>query len=114
MVRVKRGLMTHKRHKNLLAQTKGFRMRNNNIFTLAKNALAKAGTNAYIGRKLKKRDFRRLWTIRIGNGLRDLGLKYSIFINLLYKKQVKLDRKALAHLSVVYPDVFAQVVKFVK
>jgi len=106
--------MTHKRHKNLLAQTKGFRMRNKNVFTLAKNALAKAGTNAYIGRKLKKRDFRRLWTIRIGNGLKEFGVRYSAFINMLYKKQVKLDRKALAHLQLVYPAIFAQVVKHVK
>ena len=89
-------------------------MMNGNVFSRAKNALMKAGTNAYIGRRLKKRDFRSLWTIRINNAVRALGLNYSTFINLLYKKNVKIDRKALSNLAISHPVVFAKIVDFVK
>jgi len=65
MVRVKRGLMTRKRHKSLLKATKGYRLLSNRVFSRAKNAWMKAGLNAYVGRKRKKRDFRRLWNARI-------------------------------------------------
>jgi large subunit ribosomal protein L20 len=63
----------------------------------------KAGTNSYIGRKRKKRDFRRLWNIRINNAVRPLGLSYSQFIHKLYVKRVILDRKALSNLSITHP-----------
>lgn len=114
MPRVKRGVMTKKRHKNLLAKTKGFRMMNGNVFSRAKNAHMKAGVNAFIGRKLKKRDFRALWNTRLNAALRPLGTKYSSFINALYLKSVKLDRKALSNLAISHPKVFANVVEFVK
>ncbi|MCK9272314.1 50S ribosomal protein L20 [Candidatus Gracilibacteria bacterium] len=114
MTRVKRGLQTRKRHKNLLAQVKGFRMMNGNVFSRAKNALAKSGTNAYIGRKLKKRDFRGLWTIRINNAARLHGLNYSTFINLLTTKKVALNRKVLSNLAITNPEVFKNIVEFVK
>ncbi len=114
MTRVKRGLMTHKRHKALIARAKGFRMMNGNVFSRVKNALAKAGTNAYIHRRTKKRTFRALWIVRLGNAVRPLGLKYSEFINAMYKKQVKLDRKNLSNLAISHPAVFAKVVEFVK
>lgn len=106
--------MTHKRHKNLLSKVKGFRMMNGNVFSRAKNALAKSWTNAYIGRKLKKRDFRRLWTNRINIAVRQYGISYSVFINMLYKKNVKLDRKALSNLAISHPEVFKNIVEFVK
>jgi large subunit ribosomal protein L20 len=114
MVRVKRGLMTHKRHKKLLAATKGYRMLNSRVFKRAKNAWMKAGTNAYIGRKLKKRNFRQLWTIRINNAVRELGLSYSVFINKLYLKKVTLNRKVLSNLAISNKEVFSKVVEFVK
>ncbi|MDD2565579.1 MAG: 50S ribosomal protein L20 [Candidatus Gracilibacteria bacterium] len=114
MTRVTRGLGTKKRHKNLLARVKGFRMMNGNVFSRAKNALAKAGTNAFIGRKLKKRDFRSLWTIRINIAARQHELSYSKFINLLNIKKVKLDRKALSNIAIAYPEVFKNIVDFVK
>ena len=114
MTRVKRGLQTHKRHKNLIAKVKGFRMMNGNVFSRAKNALAKAWTNAYIWRKLKKRDFRGLWTIRINNAARELGMTYSTFIHALNVKQVKLDRKVLSNLAIANPEIFKNVVEFVK
>lgn len=114
MVRVKRGVMTRKRHNKLLKATKGYRLLNSRQFSRAKNAWMKAWVNAYIWRKQKKRNFRQLWTIRINNAVRELGMNYSGFINALYKKQVKLDRKALSNLAIEYPQVFAKVVDFVK
>ncbi len=114
MVRVKRGLMTKKRHKKILKATKGYRMLNSKVFSRAKNAWMKAGTNAYIGRRRKKRDFRRLWTVRINIASRENGLSYSKLINALYKKNVKLNRKVLSNLAISNPQVFANVVKFVK
>lgn len=114
MVRVKRGLATHKRHKELISKTKGFRHMNGNVFSRAKNALMKAWTNAYKSRRLKKRDFRQLWTIRINNAVRELGLSYSVFINMLYKANVKLNRKVLSNLAITNPEVFGKVVEFVK
>lgn len=114
MTRVTRGLGTKKRHNNLLAKVKGFRMMNGNVFSRAKNALAKAWTNAYIGRKLKKRDFRSLWTNRINIAVRQYDISYSKFIHLLNVKNVKIDRKALSNLAIAYPEVFKNIVDFVK
>lgn len=114
MVRVKRGLMTRKRHKSILKATKGYRMMNSKVFSRAKNAWMKAWLNAYIGRKRKKRDFRRLWTVRINIATRELGTTYSRFINAMYKKRVMLNRKVLSNLAISNPAVFAKVVEFVK
>jgi len=114
MVRIKRGLMTKKRHKNVLAKTKGFRLLNSKVFSRAKNALMKSGLNAYIWRKRKKRDFRRLWTVRINTAARANGVTYSKLINNMYKKQVKLNRKVLSNLAITNPEVFKNVVEFTK
>ncbi len=114
MTRVKRGLMTKKRHKNLLAKTKWFKLMNKNVFSRAKNALAKSWMNAYKWRKLKKRDFRTLWNIRINNALKEYNVKYSRFINALSNKQVKLNRKVLSNLAISNPDIFKKIVEFVK
>ena len=114
MVRVKRGLMTRKRHKNLLKATKGYRLLNSRVFSRAKNAWMKAGQNAFVGRKRKKRDFRRLWTVRINIAARDNGTTYSKLINNLYKNKVTLNRKVLSNLAISNPTVFSNIVKFVK
>ncbi len=114
MTRVKRGVMTHKRHKSILALAKGYRRMNGNVYSRAKNAIMKAGTNAYIGRKAKKRNFRRLWNVRINNAVRPLGMNYSGFIHALYTKRVILNRKVLSNLAISNPQVFEAVVKFVK
>ena len=114
MVRVKRGLMTRKRHKNLLKATKGYRLLNSRVFSRAKNAWMKAGTNAFIGRKRKKREFRKLWTVRINIAARENGMTYSKFISALYKKKVVLNRKVLSNLAISNPVVFSNVVNFVK
>lgn len=114
MVRVKRGLMTKKRHKELLKHTKGFRMLNSKVFSRAKNAWMKAGLNSYIGRKQKKREFRKLWTIRINTASRLNGMTYSKLINKLFLKRVWIDRKALSNLAISNPQVFTNVINFVK
>lgn len=114
MVRVKRGLMTRKRHKNLLKQAKGYRMLGSKVFSRAKTAVMNAGLNSYIGRKRKKRDFRRLWTVRINASARTNGTTYSKLIGDMYNKQVKLNRKVLSNLAITNPAIFAKVVDFVK
>jgi large subunit ribosomal protein L20 len=114
MVRVKRGLMTRKRHKKLLKATKGFRLLNSRVFSRAKNAWMKAGLNAYIGRKHKKRNSRRLWNARINIAARDNGTTYSRLINAMYLKKVKLNRKVLSNLAISNPTTFTEIIKFVK
>jgi large subunit ribosomal protein L20 len=74
----------------------------------------KAGQNAFIGRKRKKRDFRKLWTVRINIAARDNGTTYSKLINALYTKKVNLNRKVLSNLAISNPAVFSNVIKFVK
>jgi large subunit ribosomal protein L20 len=114
MTRVKRGVMTHKRHKNILALAKGFRRMNGNVYSRAKTAIMKSGQNAYIGRKLKKRQFRQLWTVRLNNAARLNGTTYSRLIHSMYLKRVGLNRKVLSNLAITNPEVFAKVVEFVK
>ncbi|MFZ2255762.1 MAG: 50S ribosomal protein L20 [Patescibacteria group bacterium] len=114
MTRVKRGVMTHKRHKSILALAKGFRRMNGNVYSRAKTAIMKAGQNAYIGRKLKKRQFRRLWTVRMNNAARLNGMTYSTLVHSMYLKRVGLNRKVLSNLAITNPEVFAKVVEFVK
>lgn len=74
----------------------------------------KAGLNAYKDRRRKKRDFRKLWTIRINAAVRPLGITYSKLINCMYQKNVKLNRKVLANLAISHPSIIADIVKFVK
>lgn len=113
MVRVKRGLMTKKRHKNILKATKGYRMLSSKVFSRAKNAWMKAGTNAFIWRKRKKRDFRKLWTTRINIAARHNWTTYSKLINAMYNKKVILNRKVLSNLAISNPWIFSNIVKFV-
>lgn len=114
MVRVKRGVMTKKRHRKILKAVKGYRLLNSRQFSRAKTAWLKAGLNSYIGRKTKKRDFRRLWTIRINTAARQEGTTYSRLINAMYKKSVKLNRKVMSNLAISNPEVFSKVLAFVK
>jgi len=114
MVRVKRGLMTRKRHKKILKATKWYRLLNSRVFSRAKNAWMKAGLNAYIGRKRKKRDFRRLWNARINISARLNWTTYSKLIGAMYSKKVKLNRKVLSNLAITNPTIFTNVVNFTK
>ena len=114
MVRVKRGVMTRKRHKKILKAVKGFRLLNSRQFSRAKTAWMKAGLNSYIGRKTKKRDFRRLWIVRINAATRINGLSYSVFMHGLKLANVELDRKVLADMAMNAPVSFASVVETAK
>lgn len=114
MSRVKRGMASHRRHKKIFNQTKGFRGKRKNVFKLAKNAVMKAGTNAYIGRKLKKREFHQLWVLRINAACRDNGIKYSRFIYGMELAGIEINRKMLAELAISAPDAFKKVVEKAK
>lgn len=111
MARVKTGPSRRKRHKKVLKQTKGYRMTKNRLYKVAHEALLHALDYAYIGRKQKKRNFRKLWIKRINITLRGLddNYKYSTFIAGLKDKDINLNRKMLADLAVRDPDTFAKV-----
>jgi large subunit ribosomal protein L20 len=100
MARVKRGVTARRRHKKLLSRAKGYYNARRKVYRVAKQAVTKAQQYAYIGRKLKKRDYRSLWIVRINAAARLCGLSYSRFINGLTKAGVKIDRKVLADLAV--------------
>ena len=105
--------MTKKRHKNILKKAKGFRDKRHNGYSFAKRAVMMAGKNAYVGRKVKKRDFRTLWISRLNSALKLQGIAYSRFIFALTRKQVGLNRKMLSELAISEPKIFDDVVKFV-
>ena len=107
MPRVKRGSVRRAKRKKALARTKGFYATKSKLYRAAKEAADKALEYAYVGRRLRKRDFRRLWIVRINAGARQHGLSYSQFMNGLSAAGVTLDRKNLAHLAATEPTAFA-------
>jgi large subunit ribosomal protein L20 len=111
MVRVKRGKIHIKKRRKLLKRVKGYRWGRKNLIKLAKVAALKAGVHAYRDRKRKKREFRRLWQIKINAACRKLGLTYSKFIHLLKEAKIEIDRKILALLAEKYPEVFKKIVE---
>jgi large subunit ribosomal protein L20 len=102
------------RRKRILKQAKGFYGKRKNVYTVAKNVVEKGMTYAYVGRKLKKREYRRLWIARINAAVREEGLTYSQFMNLIAKKGITLDRKVLADLAMNNPESFKAIVAQVK
>ena len=102
------------RRKRILKQAKGFYGKRKNVYTVAKNVLEKGLTYRYVGRKLKKREYRSLWIARINAAVRAEGMTYSTFIHRLNEKQITLDRKVLADLAMNEPDTFKQLVASVK
>ena len=114
MPRVKRGVAAHARHKKILKLAKGYRGKRKNVFKLAKNAVMKAGENAYRDRRLKKRSFHQLWILRINAACREHELRYSRFIYGLELAGIKINRKMLAELAVNHPEVFKQIVEEAK
>jgi len=114
MTRVKRGVMTKKRHKNILAAAKGFRWGRSNLFTKAKEAVIKAGKYAHRDRRAKKRSFRGLWITRLNTALRLSGIKYSSFIALESSKNIALDRKVLSQMALENPDTFKKFLESVR
>ena len=106
MSRVKRGVTNQARHKKIIDAAKGFRGRRKNTFRIANQAVEKAGQYAYIGRKLKKRQFRALWIQRINAAVREHGMTYGRFMDGLNKAGIELDRKVLADMAGNEPDAF--------
>ena len=100
MARVKHGQNQRRRHKKILAKAKGYFNARRKVLRVAKQAVTKAGQYAYIGRKLKKRDYRALWIVRINAAARQFGTTYSRLIAGLKKAGIEMDRKALADIAV--------------
>lgn len=114
MPRVKRGKIKLKKRRKILKLTKGFRAPYSTKEKFAKEALLHAFKHAYIGRKEKKRNFRRLWQVRLGAALKPLGLKYSTFIHSLKEKNISINRKTLSELALNYPSIFEKFVNHIK
>jgi len=112
--RVKRGVTKRHRHKKVLALASGQRAARSRSYKKARESVLHAMAYAYRDRLRRKRDFRRLWILRIGAAVRPLGLTYSQFINGLRKARVELDRKAMADMAVRDPEAFGRLVETVK
>ena len=110
MARVKGALMTRKRRKKVLKLAKGYWGSKSRHFKMAKQAVMKSGNYAYIGRKQRKRDFRRLWITRISAACRMNDINYSTFMNGLKKAGIELDRKVLSNMAIFDKEGFAAVV----
>jgi len=111
MARVKRGVITHARHKKILNLAKGYRGRGSKAYRVAIEKVEKALRYAYRDRRVKKRSFRGLWIQRINAGARAHGLKYSMLINGLKLAGVELDRKVLSDLAITQPAAFKSLVE---
>ncbi len=114
MPRVKGGPRAHRRHKKVLKLTKGQRGTKSTLYRRAHEAMLKSLTYAYVGRRRRKRDFRRLWISRINAGARQNGLSYSRFMGGLKEAGVELDRKVLADLAVNDAEAFSRLVELAK
>ena len=110
MPRVKRGTQHVKRRKNLLKRVKGYSWGRKSKIRLARPAMLKAGVHAFRDRRAKKRTFRNLWTIKINAAVREFGLSYSRFIDLLKKANIAIDRKVLAQIAEKQPAIFSKIV----
>ena len=111
MPRANSSVPRHRRHRKIVKQAKGYYGARSRNFKAAKDAVEKAGLYAYRDRRQKKRQFRRLWIIRINAAARQNGLSYSQFISQIKAKGIDLDRKVLADLAMNQPDAFAQLAK---
>ena len=108
MPRATNRVATRKRHKKVLAMAKGFRGRRSKVYSVAKQAVLKAGQYAYRDRRTRKRQMRSLWIARVNAAARQSGLTYRSFIHGLDKADIKLDRKVLADLALNNPGGFAK------
>jgi len=114
MPRVKRGKIAHARRKRLLKHAKGFMWTRKSKYRQAKEGLLHAWSFQFADRKKKKRDFRRIWQIKINAAARENGISYSRLIDKLHKANVELDRKILADLAHHSPEIFKQIVESAK
>ncbi len=114
MARIKGALMTRKRRNKTLKLAKSYWGSKSKHFKMAKQAVMKSGVYAYTGRKLKKRDFRRLWITRISAAVKPLGMNYSTFMNGLKKAGVEMNRKSLSEMAIHDSAAFAKLVDAAK
>ena len=114
MPRSVNSVASKRRRKKILKAAKGYWGARSKVYTVAKNAVEKAMVYAYIGRKQKKRAFRRLWIARINAGARQNGTTYSRLIHSLHANNIDLNRKVLADMAMNHPEVFKQIVDSVK
>lgn len=110
MTRVKGGARARKRHKKIIKAAKGYRGTRRKLYKRAHEAYLRAGQHAYAGRRLRKRDMRKLWIQRINAALNEYGLSYSKFMKLLRDAKIELDRKILAQLALEDPETFRKIV----
>jgi len=113
-MRVKTGIARHAKHKKVIKAAKGFQGRRKSVFKLAKQAIVKAGQYSYRDRRVKKREFRALWIVRINAALTNFGISYSVFIDKLNKAKININRKVLADLALNEPKSFEAIVKKIK
>ena len=111
MARVKNNVASHKKRKRRLKEARGFRGGRSKLIRTAHDAVDKARSHAYVGRRVKKRDYRRLWTVRINAACRARGLNYSRFIHGLKQADIDLNRKMLAEIAVSDEAAFDQLVE---
>ncbi|MBQ9517336.1 MAG: 50S ribosomal protein L20 [Eubacterium sp.] len=114
MARVKGAMMTRKRRKKVLKAAKGYYGSKHALFRTAKQAVMKSGQYAYIGRKQKKRDFRRMWITRISAACKANGMNYSTFMNGLKKANIDLNRKMLSEIAISDPAAFTALTEAAK
>ena len=114
MPRSKNAVASKARRKKILDQAKGYYGKRKNVYTVAKNIVEKGMTYSYVGRKLKKREYRALWIARINAAVREEGLTYSQFINALSVKGLDINRKVLADIAMNEPASFKALVTSVK
>lgn len=114
MARVKRGMVSRRKHNKLLKLAKGYRGTKSRLIRTAHDAVLHANQYSFHGRKLRKRDFRSLWITRIGEAVKKESMSYSVFINKLRKGHVDLDRKILSDLVLNDPTVFKKIVDSVR
>lgn len=114
MARVKNGMNTHKKHKKILKLAKGFYGSKSKIFRAANPAVMRSLRSAYVGRKLKKRDFRKLWIARINAGARMNDISYSRLMDGLKKSGIEINRKMLSEMAIYDAPAFAQLCETAK
>ena len=114
MARVKGAMMTRKRRNKVLKLAKSYWGSKSTHFKMAKQAVYKSGTYAYVGRKLKKREFRQLWISRISAAVAPMGINYSRFMNGLKKAGIEMNRKTLSEMAIHDPAAFAALVETAK
>lgn len=114
MARIKSAVTTRRRHKKILKLAKGYRGAKSKLFRTANEAVMKSLVYSYIGRKHKKRDFRKLWIARINAAARMNGISYSRFMNGLKKADIQMNRKMLSEIAIADPKAFTALVEKAK